>query len=161
MPYDLAYDAVLVSLRPICDDAVVHLDQIEHRGLPVLLADYRDGMAFLAQLDSSLSWFHTCPYPSLFSYRLRKLFLHENCLDAQYPCRLIQSGTSSQSASFSQSNTVFDLSRRALRNGSISSLSQTYSEPILKLGGNHSADVRMAALIEDSGLPKNLATSAT
>lgn len=53
-PDDLAYDAVPVSLRAVCDDAVVHLDQIEHRGLPVLLADYRDGMAFLAQLDSSL-----------------------------------------------------------------------------------------------------------
>lgn len=53
-PDDLAYDAVLVSLRPICDDASPHLDQVEHRGLPVLLADDRDGMAFLTQLDSSL-----------------------------------------------------------------------------------------------------------
>lgn len=53
-PDDLAYDAVPVSLRTICDDAVVHLDQIEHRGLPMFLADDSDGMAFLAQFDSSL-----------------------------------------------------------------------------------------------------------
>lgn len=53
-PDDLAYDAVLTSLQPIYDDATLHLDQVEHRGLPVLLADDRNGMPFLAQLDSSL-----------------------------------------------------------------------------------------------------------
>lgn len=54
MPYDLAYEPVLVSPRLIYDDATLHLDQVEHRGLPVLFADDCDGMAFLAQLDSSL-----------------------------------------------------------------------------------------------------------
>ncbi len=74
MPYDLAYDAVLVSLRPICDDAVVHLDQIEHRGLPVLLADYRDGMAFLAQLDSSLVLVPYLPLPIAILLQIAQAF---------------------------------------------------------------------------------------
>lgn len=70
----MTYDATLVNPRLVCDDAVVHLDQVEHRGLPVLLADDRDGMAFLAQLDSSLVLVPYLPSPIAILLQIAQAF---------------------------------------------------------------------------------------